>query len=133
MATVSILGCHLAGDFFLGVDILVTAMLVNYILMCVSVITLPRRNPALARDVRVVPNRRLQLLVCWTGIVILAAFLAMHTIKDLTASVAGWYFRSTPVWLIVMAAATAIFVRETALLRRRGVNVERIFAVLPPD
>ena len=34
MASVGILGSHLAGDFFLGVDILVTSMLVNFLLMC---------------------------------------------------------------------------------------------------
>jgi APA family basic amino acid/polyamine antiporter len=37
MATVGILGSHFAGDFFLGVDIMVTSMLVNYLLMCFSV------------------------------------------------------------------------------------------------
>ena len=31
MATLGILGSHLAGDFFLGVDILVTSMLVNFL------------------------------------------------------------------------------------------------------
>jgi amino acid transporter len=133
MATISILGCHLAGDIFLGVDILVTAMLVNYLLMCVSVLTLPSRNPALAREVRVLPNRTAQVLVTATGIVVLLAFLAVHTWKDLTAPVAAWYFRSTPVWLIVMGVATVIYVREVSAMRRRGVNVEAIFAVLPPE
>ena len=49
MATLGIVGSHLAGDFFLGVDILVTSMLVNFLLMALSVLTLPARNPALAR------------------------------------------------------------------------------------
>ncbi len=48
MATLGILGSHLAGDFFLGVDILVTSMLVNFLLMALSVVAVPRRNPALA-------------------------------------------------------------------------------------
>jgi len=133
MATVSILGCHLAGDFFLGIDILVTAMLVNYILMCVSVLSLPSRNPAIARDVRVLPGRAAQVLVAGTGIAILGAFLAMHTVKDLTAPVSAWYFRSTPVWVLVMGIATLIYLRETAALRRRGVDVQAIFATLPPE
>lgn len=133
MATVSILGCHLAGDIFLGIDILVTAMLVNYILMCVSVLTLPGRNAAIARDVRVLPNRTAQVLVTSVGIAILSAFLAVHTWKDMTAPVAAWYFRSTPVWLLVMAVATLIYRREVSAMRRRGVNVEAIFATLPPE
>jgi len=36
MASVGILGSHLAGDFFIGVDILVTSMLVNFLFMCLS-------------------------------------------------------------------------------------------------
>jgi len=133
MATISILGCHLAGDIFLGIDILVTAMLVNYILMCVSVLTLPGRNPVIARDVRVLPNRVAQIVVASTGVLVLGAFLAVHTWKDLSAPVAAWYFRSTPVWLLVMALATVIYLREVAAMRRRGVNVDAIFATLPPE
>ncbi|MDZ7631070.1 MAG: APC family permease [Gemmatimonadaceae bacterium] len=93
MATISILGCHLAGDIFLGIDILVTAMLANYIVMCVSVLTLPSRNPAIARDVRVVRSRTAQVAVAVTGIIVLGGFLVVHTLKDLTAPVAAWYFR----------------------------------------
>ena len=133
MATVSILGCHLAGDFFLGVDILVTAMLANYILMCVSVLTLPHRNARIAREVRVLPNRGAQVAVSVVGIVVLGTFLAVHTWKDLTAPVAAWYFRSTPVWVLVMGVATVIYLREVSAMRRRGVNVDAIFAELPPD
>jgi len=133
MATISILGCHLAGDIFLGIDILVTAMLVNYILMCVSVLTLPRRNAAIARDIRVLPNRTAQVSVTSVGILVLGAFLAVHTWKDLSAPVAAWYFRSTPVWLLVMGVATLIYLREVSAMRRRGVDVEAIFATLPPE
>src|SRR5207342_1930099 len=39
MATLGIIGSHVAGDFFLGVDILVNSMLVNFLLMAVSVLT----------------------------------------------------------------------------------------------
>jgi basic amino acid/polyamine antiporter, APA family len=133
MATLSILGCHLAGDIFLGVDILVTAMLVNYLLMCVSVLTLPSRNPQLAREVRVIPQRSAQLLVASLGIVILGAFFLMHTWKDLSAPVAAWYFRSTPVWLLVVAIGTVIYARETRAMRARGVDVRAIFSTLPPE
>lgn len=133
MATIAILGCHLAGDVFLGIDILVTAMLVNYIAMCVSVLTLPGRNPAIAREIRVLPGRGAQVAVSVIGIVVLSGFLAVHTWKDLSAPVAAWYFRSTPVWLLVMCLATVIYLREVAALRRRGVDVDAIFATLPAE
>ncbi len=132
MATVGILGSHLAGDFFLGIDILVTSMLVNFGLICVSLLTLPRRNPALARGVRVL-GRPAQLLVGGGGAALLGLFLALHLARDLTGEAAAWYFRSTPLWLLVMGIAAAICLREIARLRRRGVDTARIFASLPPE
>jgi amino acid transporter len=132
MATLGILGCHLAGDFFLGIDILVTSMLVNFLLMAVSVMTLPGRNPALAREVSVIPSRAIQVPVALVATVMLATFLAVHTWRDVTRPVSAWYFRSTPVWLLVMAAGSIIYFRETRKLRRQGVDLYARFATLPP-
>ena len=133
MASVGILGSHLAGDFFLGVDILVTSMLVNFLLMCVSVLALPWRNPAIAKNVRVLPSRRAQVPVALLGTLLLGAFLVVHVAKDLSAPVSAWYLRSTPAWLGVMAVATILYAREMGRLRRSGVDVEAAFAVLPPE
>jgi len=133
MASLGILGSHLAGDFFLGVDILVTSMLVNFLLMCVSVLALPRRNPAIARMVTVAPSRAVQVPLAAGGVALLSVFLAVHVWKDLTADVAAWYFRSTPLWIMVMAVATAIYVREVGKLRRAGVDVGALFSTLPPE
>jgi len=133
MASLGILGSHLAGDFFLGVDILVTSMLVNYLLMCVSVLVLPARNPKIAAEVRVLPSRRVQVPLAVAGAIVLGGFLAVHLWRDLVAPARAWYFRSTPVWIVVMAAATAIYARELARLRRRGVDVRAIFSALPPE
>jgi basic amino acid/polyamine antiporter, APA family len=133
MASLGILGSHLAGDFFLGVDVLVTSMLVTFILVCCSVLSLPRRNPALARDVRVVRSRRGQVVLSVAGITLLGGLLAVHTLKDLTTPGLAWYFRSTPVWLLMMVLGSVVYVREVRALRRRGVNVDAIFATLPPE
>jgi amino acid transporter len=73
MATLGILGCHLAGDFFLGIDVLVTSMLVNFLLMALSVLSLPRRNPRLAREVTVLPSRAAQVPIAVLAVVVLAA------------------------------------------------------------
>ena len=131
MATVGILGSHLAGDFFLGIDILVTSMLVNFGLICLSLVTLRRRNPELASEVKVL-GRRAQLLVGGGGAGILGLFLAIHVVNDLSTEAPAWYFHSTWVWLAVMAVASLIYLREMARLRRRGVDTERIFRALPP-
>jgi amino acid transporter len=132
MATLGILGCHVAGDFFLGIDVLVTSMLVNFLLMAVSVLTLPGRNAALAREVTVIPSRALQVPLAATAVVVLALFLGVHTWRDVTAPAAAWYFRSTPLWILVMAAGSIVYLRETRRLRREGVDLDARFAALPP-
>ncbi len=132
MATVGILGSHLAGDFFLGIDILVTAMLVNFLLMCLSLLNLARRNPEHAGRMRVLKGRAGQLVVGTAGVVLLAVFLVVHVNKDLTADVDAWYFHSTWVWLGVMAAASAIFFVRVARMRRRGEDTGALFRELPP-
>jgi APA family basic amino acid/polyamine antiporter len=133
MASLGILGCHLAGDFFLGVDILVTSMLVNFLLMSLSVLALPGRNPGIARHVTVIPSRRLQVPLALLGVVVLAVFLAVHTWKDLTHQAGAWFFHSTPLWALVMGLASVLYVAEIRALRRRGVDVQSRFASLPPE
>ena len=130
-ATLGIFGSHLAGDFFLGVDILVSSMLVNFLLMAVSVVAVPRRNPALAQSITVVPDVRVRNAIAALGIAVLAGFLGVHTWKDLTGPAAAWYFRSTPVWAIVMAFGSLVYWVEVRALRRAGVDLEARFAELP--
>ena len=132
MATLSVIGCHLAGDWFLGVDILVTAMLINFLLMALTVLALPRRNPPLAAAITVLPSPGPRHLVAAAAAAVLALFLAVHTWRDVTGP-AAWYFKSTPVWAIVMALATVVYGREMGRLRARGVDVTARFAALPPE
>jgi len=133
MASVGIVGSHLAGDFFLGVDILVTSMLVNFLLMCLSVLALPKRNPGLALQVRVVSSRKLQVLLASSGTIVLGGFLVIHIWKDLSGTASAWYFHSTPIWVAVMAVATLVYIRKMAGLRRSGVDVNAVFSTLPPE
>ena len=106
MATIGVLGCHLAGDWFLGVDILVTSMLINFVLMALSVLALPARNPALAAAITVLPSAAQQVPVAAAGVVVLAAVPGRAHLERLCTGGAAWYFKSTPVWAIVMALAT---------------------------
>lgn len=133
MATLGILGSHLAGDFFLGVDILVTSMLVNFLLMCVSVLALPIRNPAIASRIRVFTSRPLQWVLGGIGTVLLTGFLLIHIVKDMRASLDAWYFHSTPIWLIVMGIATVIYITYMRRLKKAGVDVESRFKALPAE
>jgi amino acid transporter len=133
MASASILGSHFAGDFFLGVDILVTSMLVNFLVMCLTVLWLPRRNPALNGQVTVLPARGPRMALAGAGAVLLTLFLGVHLWKDLTADLSAWYFHSTPLWLGVMALASLVYFREVGKLRRTGTDVEAIFRELPAE
>ncbi|MFQ5743455.1 MAG: APC family permease [Acidobacteriota bacterium] len=132
MASGGIIGSHLAGDFFLGVDILITSMLVNFLLMCLCVLMLPHRNPRLAGEVRFVRNRRIQVLIGLAGTLILSVLLVVHIAKDLTSQVSDWYFHSTPMWLVVMSLASLVFLRKWRQLQRTGAAVEETFLALPP-
>lgn len=130
MASLAVIGCSVARDFLLGVDILVTAMLANFILMCLSVLALPGRNPVIASRIIVLRSRRLQMVVAAAGAASLGALLVIHTRHDLSAAI-PWYLRSTWDWLIVMAIGTVIYLRETAKLRAAGVDVGARFKELP--
>ncbi len=132
-ATLGIIGSHFAGDFFLGVDLLVVSMLVNFLLMGASVLALPRTNPVLAADMRVITNVPLRNAIAASGLGILTLFLVVHVWKDLTAPVSAWYFRSTPLWVLVMAIGTLIYWREVSALRRAGVSLKERFSTLPPE
>ena len=131
MASIGVLGSHFAGDFFLGIDIMVTSMMVNFLLMCVTLLTIPNVNPELASSITVIKNRSLQLFIGWMGIILLIGFLGIHTYKDLTSSATAWYFHSTPVWLTVMTIASIIFAFKWRKLKSQGVNVTERFYKLP--
>lgn len=131
VASASILGSHFAGDFFLGVDILVTAMLIDYFLVSLSVLALPHHNPELANEVRFLKNRPLQLIICTLGSVLLGALLVVQIIKDLRSPVKAWYFHSTWMFLFVTAVGVLIFFYEWQKLHRKGADIKKIFSTLP--
>jgi amino acid transporter len=131
--TLSVLGCQFAGDFFLGVDLLILSMLLNFILMAAAVITLPRVNPALYVDVRFMRSRTAQVRLAVAAIVLLAGLLIVQVAGDLTRP-AVWYLRSTPAWVAVMAAGSLVFARFWRKLRRANIDPRaEIFGRLPDE
>ncbi len=131
MASIGILGSHFAGDFFLGIDIMVTSMMVNFLLMCMTLLTIGKVNPVLATEITMLKNSRLRQLIGWAGVLTLLFFLAIHTWKDLKSDAGAWYFHSTPIWLIVMAIASAIFYVKFTQMKRTGVDTKTLFKELP--
>lgn len=133
MATVGILGSHFAGDFFLGIDIMVTSMMVNFLLMCLTLITITSVNPAIANNIRIAKNRRVQLALGWGGTIVLIGFLVIHIRKDLVSEVEAWYFHSTYIWLIVMLLASVFFFIRWSNLKRKNIDLHQQFLNLPPE
>lgn len=131
--SLSVVGCHLAGDFFLGVDVLVLSMLLNFMLMALAVISLPRVNPHLAAEVAFLRSRPAQVAVAALAAGLLGVLLVIQLAGDLS-SATPWYLRSTTLWVVVMAAASAVFGRAWRALRAEGVDPRRdIFSTLPEE
>jgi amino acid transporter len=130
MATLGVLGSHFAGDFFLGVDILVTSMLVNFLLMALSVLALPRptpRSPRMSRCCRRAASRcRCRGRDRRAGALPRRAHLEgpdrrlPRGIPLDAGVVVRW--RSAPSYL-----------RETRALAASGVDLAARFATLPPE
>ncbi len=133
MASVGVLGSHFAGDFFLGIDIMVTSMMVNFLLMCITLLTIPYINPKLTSKISVIKKRSHQSLIGIFGILFLLLFLFVHTYKDLTSNASNWYFHSTPVWLIVMFIGSIIFLLKWREIGRTDKEQYNRFKVLPKE
>tara|TARA_A100001037_G_scaffold305123_1_gene344112 strand:+ start:1821 stop:3305 length:1485 start_codon:yes stop_codon:yes gene_type:complete len=133
MSSVGVLGSHFAGDFFLGIDIMVTSMMVNFLLMCITLLTIPYINPKLTSKISVITKRSHQSLIGIFGILFLLLFLFVHTYKDLTSNASNWYFHSTPVWLIVMFIGSIIFLLKWREIGRTDKEQYNRFKVLPKE
>lgn len=132
MASVGILGSHFAGDFFLGIDIMVTSMLVNFLLMCLTLLTIEKRNPILSSQISIFGTPLMRRVIGILGVLLLGLFLVVHTVKDLQADVSAWYFHSTWIWLLIVALASAIFYYKWIALKS-GTDLREYFKKLPEE
>ena len=130
MASLSVGICAMAGDFLRAVDVTVTAILVNFVLMSVAVLALPRRNAAIAARITVLRGATTRDVVAAAGALSLGALLAVQCWRDLHAD-HPWYLSSTWGWVIVVAVGTTLYARETRRLRAAGVDLEARFRETP--
>lgn len=130
VASIGSIGSHFAGDFFLGIDIMVTSMMINFLLMCITVITIVKVNPKLYQEITILKNRSLQKIIGYIGSFTIIIFLVIHTYKDLTSEVDAWYFHSTFIYLIVMTLASFYFLTRWIKIKR---NNKHIFKSLPSE
>ena len=130
VASIGSIGSHFAGDFFLGIDIMVTSMMINFLLMCITVITIAKVNPKLYKEITIFKNRTLQKIIGYYRLSLIVIFLVIHTYKDLTSEVDAWYFHSTFIYLIVMTLASLYFLIRWIKIKR---NNKHIFKSLPSE
>jgi APA family basic amino acid/polyamine antiporter len=131
MSSIGILGSHFAGDFFLGIDIMVTSMMVNFLLMCITLLVIGKANPLMAKEIKIFKNPFIRNLIGILGSIVLLFFLVIHTWKDISTEVGVWYFHSTPIWLLVMAIASIIFYMKLRKMKRQGIDTVALFKKLP--
>ena len=132
-ATLCVLGCNWAGDFFLGVDLLVLSMLVNFLLMAAALLTFPRVNPGLYRGMIFLKSRSAQIFVASGAVLCLGALLAVELVQDLRAP-SPWYLKSTTSWAVAMLAGCWLFYRLWKRLRGEGVDLQAaVFGELPDE
>jgi len=132
-ATLCVLGCNLARDFFLGVDLLVLSMLVNFLLSAAALFMLPRVNRELHTQITFMKSRAAQCAISISAIVPLGLLLIVQIVGDLS-SAAPWYLKSTTSWAVVMALACLQFWRFWTKAGSKNVDVQaRIFSGLPPE
>jgi amino acid transporter len=133
VASLCVLGCNLAGDFFLGVDLLVVAMLVNFLLMAGALLTFPLVNPELHRQITFLESRKSQVSIAAAAILLLGALLVVQVAGDVSSS-SRWYLKSTTSWIVAMSAACILFWRFWRRLTMRGLDPRaQIFGELPPE
>ena len=131
LASLGAFGSHYASDIFLGIDIMVTSMMFNFILMCLTLIAIPRVNPVLHKQITIFKNRLIQKIIGYSGTILLIFFFVIHTYKDISMSTKRWYFHSTHIWLIVMSIATFFFIYRWKSLTLKNKNLSEVYKKLP--
>ena len=82
---------------------------------------------------RFMKNRSAQILLGGSGALVLGVLLVAQVVKDLNADVDAWYYRSTWVYLVAVAAVSLLFLIRWKELRRKGVDLEKLYSTLPPE
>jgi amino acid transporter len=133
VSSLGILGSHFASDIFLGIDIMVIAMLVNFILICIAVLLIHQNNPELGKQITVVKNKLVQKIIAFLGLISLSALLIINVVNDISDSKTAWYFHATYVFAAVMLLASIFFTIYWNELKKSGSFDADYFKNLPSE
>ena len=122
VASLWVVLCYLREGYFTGVVTVNIALIFTYMLVSASVLTLPRCNPTICRQVRFIRARWAQVLV---------AVLAIVTLFPLFVQQFWPLGDPSKLWLGVMAAGAIIFGAMWSAAKARGEDPRETFAHLP--
>ena len=108
--------------YFTGVVTVNIALIFTYMLICASVLTLPRCNPTICRQVRFIRSRRAQVIV---------AIIAIVTLLPLFLQQFDPFGDAPKFWLGVMVVGAVIFITMWRAAIARGEDPRETFAHLP--
>jgi APA family basic amino acid/polyamine antiporter len=122
VSTLWVILCNIEEGYFTGVVTVNIALIFTYMLIAVSVISLPRCNPTICRQVRFMRSRVAQIVVACLAI---AFLLPLFYIQFWPIGSASQF------WLAVMAVGALIFTIMWLRARARGADLREVFAHLP--
>ncbi len=122
VASLWVVLCYLREGYFTGVVTVNIALIFTYMLISASVLTLPRCNPTICRQVRFIRARWAQVLV---------AVLAIVTLFPLFLQQFWPIGEPSKFWLGAMAVGAIIFAAMWRAAKARGEDPREIFAHLP--
>jgi len=122
VATLWVVLCYLREGYFTGVVTVNIALIFTYMLIAASVISLPRCNPTICRQVRFIRSRSAQLVV---------ACIAILTLLPLFVRQFWPLGDPSKFWLGVMAVGASIFAIMWLRAKARGEDLHDVFAHLP--
>ena len=123
VATTFVILCYRWESYFAGVDTVVIALTFTYLLISVSVLTLPRCNPEVCRQVAFIRSRTAQVITSSIAILFLAPLLYLELRVQNRESVLFW--------LGAMCVGAILFAVMWATAKSRGVDLRAVFRSLP--
>lgn len=132
LASIGIIGSHFASDIFLGIDIMVISMLINFLCMCITMAYIHKINPEIAKNIIII-KPGIMRFIAWIGIMLLLVFLIIHIWKDTYSKANRWYFHSTYVWILVVAFGSILYYIGIRKLKKSKVDINNLFRKLPDE
>jgi len=109
--------------YFTAVDTVVIALVFTYILVSVTVLTLPRRRPEISAQITFVRSRTAQVVVAILAIACLTPLLVIEFVVQDRVSILFWAG--------AMVVGAVIFIVMWIRSQRRGEDMGSVFATLP--